>query len=364
MSYRIVEEKRNPSTASPLSRALLNLVGLNKVKITETTLNKNTATIMVKLGRDSQEIKRIEGDSGIYFGYKETSKKDARVDFELSARKNFTFTTDSFHDTVNTIFGTRNKNGASYPDKTLEEVGLPGPTSLEVDLSYKTPLSVWRGLPFEITKKVSRFDLNGPHLGISWPRKEGFKIEKESLEISLSYGMAHEDREAIIPYFIDLLKRTEFIHFEENPPKGFNVKEKCLITEGELDYDKIQILEEIVRQRSPKLQKFFKTGNRADIDVEGNLDRDSFYAVPKIFDGFKEPKRYGEQREMELKGKVIGGDITVSSSDGKTKINYGNATLEEIGKFMTLPIEFSEVYMNPIRGEGGGTFYLKEKPRS
>ena len=66
--------------------------------------------------------------------------------------------------------------------------------------------------------------------------------------------------------------------------------------------------------------------------IEGNLSRDSFGLVHKIFD---------ESESIETRGHVKGGDITVGydrSNDSKNRINITleNATLEKTARLMKI----------------------------
>ena len=269
------------------------------------------------------------------FSYSGKRDKEPALKFSLNSENkyDFRFETTNFHQTLSEIF-TKNP---SRDDKTLEKVGLKVSDQAEIWLNYDAPIAFWRGLPKELRDSISEADFIGDFYKIAWPLNGSLDnvrskpLKSDELSVRTMDAITYNQRDKEYQNLINMLSETGFVEYQLiKKTKDFPSEEHHFKIDNKLDYDKLQILEEIARHDSNVLQRKTYSESKSRIIVEGKVDRNIFSKIPRDFNNYLEG------------AKVQAGLITVTYNkknklkDKPVHIYLQDASLEDVERFMQL----------------------------
>jgi len=317
------------------------LSGDSRPRISGLEMNGNKITYSLESDKsDESAIKVLEGYGiPLIMSYKangDGSKGVLSLDVNPKQRNNFVFSskTGGFHGILNGIFCTREGERTAYGRIILEDMGLASPDVLNISLSYETPHFIWRALPEELFEYVYSFELKGPFVSIGVRPNER---DPDKLEVLVGTGesgifSSHRDvpgmeSKEIEELFKNKLVRTGYFrHLTEEGTIGlresYSVKdEKVLSREG------LQVLEDIARITFPGVIVEPRNLGGSEISFRGNVSRNAFYQIPKIFD---------ESGECRVKGYIEGGNITIKIGKNEKDVDVilSESTLEDAEKLI------------------------------
>jgi len=320
-------------------KSVLGEKGCLLLDIVYAKIDNNNLSLGLRIGGVDLIQTRIFPDEGsgfdfppFYYSYSSEGGKGG-LEFKLNPNitaMHATFTAkEAFHSRVQGIFGTRCFDYVIDRKPTLEYVGLNPPEDLEVDLTYDTPLVVWRALPYDFISQIKAFRFEGNHLSLDWPSETGGR-SSISLPDELSVGKlamsshnwGKEESKAVQKALVGTDRVDYLVKKGRN---SWEDEEKFLVDPEKIrEYESLEVLEDLTRDIyfGGKIREF---GN-ARLSFKGNLPRDAFYRVHRIFDS----------EYVKVGGKVIGGDIEVecggswSHQKRPIKITLKNTSLEDI----------------------------------
>jgi len=324
------------------------LSGDSRPRISGLRMNGNKITYDLESGKssphrgfsDESAIKALGGYGlPLTMSYKangDGSKGVLSLSVNPKQRNNFVFSSKNggFHEILNGIFCTREWERLSYDRMTLEKMGLAHSDALNISLSYETPHFIWRSLPEELFEHVYSFELKGPFVSIGVRPNER---DPDKLEVLVGKGesgtfSSHRDvpgmeSTEVEEVFKDKLVRTGYFrHLTEEgtmgPRESYLVKDKGVISK-----EGLQVLEDIARTTFPGVVVEPRNLGGSEISFRGNVSRNAFFQIPKIFD---------ESGECRVKGYVEGGNITIKTGKNEKDVDVilSESTLEDAEKLI------------------------------
>ncbi|GEM_PF-6718648 len=354
-----------------LAIPLLALAGISRnfVTVMGAELDGDKVSMKLRYNVTSLNIPtRLAAESGLLVAYEQTGENEGEIRFSKSRkveRCDFLLECDGFHKTLDAVFGTRSRSPVfeDLKPKTLEGGGLDVPSSLEAHLVYETPMAVWRGLPEELRRRISRFEFAGPFRTISWPRIKDHHKDGTRLETSISYGRGQHseaDNEALAT----ALMETGFVERRTTESKSIaypHKRDEFIVDPKNMTLRNIERLEEITRH----LIEGGKVARDATstITISGEVGRDDFYLIPELFDNFASGY-FGSSSvgsgniEVYTKHRLD----EIGSIRGGTIVRYNGATLEQVERLLSTGIESKGIYViQKVDGKDQKPFALKRR---